>query len=1138
MREKEKLEEFTDREKDIIACLVSGKSYETVASILSISKRTVEKHVENIKKTMGFDSRDRIIDFIEREGNLSFYQDRYNKLLEKYLFYDHLKQIKQLVPKNFSVIWKVAFQERSEIPSFFQSVLTDLEKAGIRIIETSKKEESSASVQGILCLTETKLYKTDTYTVPHPPTVFIVCEKGKISFQDALVINFYGASYGTPYYEKIFCILKILLKLEQVRSIIERFHKAVTSSEEIFKDRPQLINASLSNNLKLLQKYKKTLFWIGTLCLIIICFLLILRENVNFFPSFQKQTSQSFPNPGFVMLPESELLKRSSTLKEMGDILKGSHIPVVALVGPQGAGKTTIAETYAIQQKGTLVRELNAESIESLMASFECFAEILPKTIEQRITLSDIKSSPHQDYRKEKLLDLIQTILKSYKTWILIYDNVSDFEIIKPYFPLTPSQWGQGYVIITTRNRNTIKSGHINHIIEMGELTEENSLILFSKIRFKKNPSDLPSLDREKIKAFLNHLPPFPYDIAQAATYINVRGVTYEDYLESLQDFHKHFDDPHYNFFHERDEFSKTRYGMIALNFKELIKKNQDYKNLLLIMCLINSQDIPRELLKKYADKVTVINFLSDLKELGLIREPKPKDGENIVFSTHTHTQTYGLAFLMHDQKKTTAWPFDNIVKAFKEYMDSIIKTKDLSQINILVPHMEAFIMSLESLLQGTSILKNPNFSVIKDKLGGLYYRFNLKPFKETQKLLEGQLLEANGSQNQNRLLEIKSMLAAIYLNLGSIKELKSIAEDISLHHHAYLLEGETLEIAFFLSYLGYVYSYLGENSKAREYLEKSVALYNKYPEEKSSASDKAKSLSFLGDLERKEGHYKKALERLNQSLPSYNDSLKNNQGSIESWWFLADIGITYKEMGDFKKAISSLEESYEISKKCLPSEHEDSALPLVHLGEAYIEKACTEKFEESAKEDYIKAEENLTKSIKIMHLHFKKDDVRFVFSQIQLGNLKRLQKDYEESQKILKNSYRIFTKNFGENSIRVWKVTYFLGCLYMDQKEWDLSEKFLKKSLSILEAHKDAQYYRVLESLGDLYYEQSQEKSSSETVERYQKEALTFYQNALKKALSILDIQCVYVKRIQSKIDHMQHLISQQKPNNKKERD
>lgn len=59
---------FTTREIEIIAFILSGRSGKKTASFLSISPKTVENYTHNIKEKLKCNSREGIIDFIEKSG--------------------------------------------------------------------------------------------------------------------------------------------------------------------------------------------------------------------------------------------------------------------------------------------------------------------------------------------------------------------------------------------------------------------------------------------------------------------------------------------------------------------------------------------------------------------------------------------------------------------------------------------------------------------------------------------------------------------------------------------------------------------------------------------------------------------------------------------------------------------------------------------------------------------------------------------------------------------------------------------------------------------------------------------------------------------------------------------------------------
>jgi len=61
---------FTHREIDIIACVLHNRGEKKTASLLSISPRTVSAHIHNVMLKLGCNSREHLIDFIEKSGKL------------------------------------------------------------------------------------------------------------------------------------------------------------------------------------------------------------------------------------------------------------------------------------------------------------------------------------------------------------------------------------------------------------------------------------------------------------------------------------------------------------------------------------------------------------------------------------------------------------------------------------------------------------------------------------------------------------------------------------------------------------------------------------------------------------------------------------------------------------------------------------------------------------------------------------------------------------------------------------------------------------------------------------------------------------------------------------------------------------
>ena len=61
---------FTFKEVNIIACLLHNRGNKKIAYLLSISPKTVESHIHNIMLKLGNNSREYIIDLVEKSAKL------------------------------------------------------------------------------------------------------------------------------------------------------------------------------------------------------------------------------------------------------------------------------------------------------------------------------------------------------------------------------------------------------------------------------------------------------------------------------------------------------------------------------------------------------------------------------------------------------------------------------------------------------------------------------------------------------------------------------------------------------------------------------------------------------------------------------------------------------------------------------------------------------------------------------------------------------------------------------------------------------------------------------------------------------------------------------------------------------------
>src|SRR5262245_53067021 len=82
---------FTRRAIDVLSCLLNARRTSKIASLLSIALRTVVTHIRNIMLKLECNSRESIIDFIERSQKLPFLREYYSSLITEIAFKKSLK---------------------------------------------------------------------------------------------------------------------------------------------------------------------------------------------------------------------------------------------------------------------------------------------------------------------------------------------------------------------------------------------------------------------------------------------------------------------------------------------------------------------------------------------------------------------------------------------------------------------------------------------------------------------------------------------------------------------------------------------------------------------------------------------------------------------------------------------------------------------------------------------------------------------------------------------------------------------------------------------------------------------------------------------------------------------------------------
>lgn len=414
---------------------------------------------------------------------------------------------------------------------------------------------------------------------------------------------------------------------------------------------------------------------------------------------------------------------------------------IFALVGPAGSGKSEMALEYAnnmwhqFEKKSStqtrIIQIIHAENPDILEEEYITFAEKLNINIDNK----DITNIQNE----------VNEILALYSNWILIFDNVNEYNSIGHYIPKSTN----GKVLLTKQTTD----GLFVHNIEIIDVTSINYR-LSDKEALKIFEIKIPTLTLEQ----KNQVPTLAYKLLYSPLALKrvsdliVNGHTFDNVVKKLDQFQKAQTKLTYN--------EKYKNNLLQLN-QELIHPLSGDTKALLAVILYSNPDYTHTILDMSIDLKNIASALSfgiiDIrKEIEIMSELKSKDIVSGYRGDRTH-RSMREAFAEVISKREV-----DILKAIapiymKLKMSNYFKSDSLNNVPI-IPHIQSF----------SELVQKEGGSDIKLCLDVIYMLRNLgtqfvnsdhrkaKKYLDQAKVAFEEIIKEKGSQNPAHTIDPK----------------------------------------------------------------------------------------------------------------------------------------------------------------------------------------------------------------------------------------------------------------------------------------------------------------------------------------------------------------------------------------------
>ncbi|KAJ4177823.1 hypothetical protein NW767_015010 [Fusarium falciforme] len=183
----------------------------------------------------------------------------------------------------------------------------------------------------------------------------------------------------------------------------------------------------------------------------------------------------------------------------------------------------------------------------------------------------------------------------NFVNWLLIFDNVDNLDLLDDYWP----RLGRGSVLITSRDPSAKQNIYIRDGLHLPPLTNTETEVLSQKLTLVGADDS----QKEALAKIARGLSGFPLAISQMAGVLRLFGLSYTDLWEFLQE------EDIENLYARQSDSSNTQRTQSLATYWALDCLSDPAKALLQVMCLLDPDDIPEDILIDKSGQVSLTDY-------------------------------------------------------------------------------------------------------------------------------------------------------------------------------------------------------------------------------------------------------------------------------------------------------------------------------------------------------------------------------------------------------------------------------------------------------------------------------------------------------------------------------------------------